>query len=62
MHFELALWERYQLHPDTWPSVQRETMILVFLGFTLQHAFVRRWFVPVAMWRAGYMLYRALVY
>ena len=58
-----------QPHPDTWPPVQRETTVSVFLGFTIQHAFVRRQFVPIlkesariAMWPAGYVLYSALVH
>ena len=34
----------YRTHPDTWPhvNVQHETMVSVFLGFTIQCAFVRR--------------------
>ena len=36
-------------HPDTWPPVQPEMIVLVFLGFTVQHAFVRRRFVPILM-------------
>ena len=34
-------------HPDTWPPVQQEMTVSVFLGFTVQHAFVRQWFVPI---------------
>ena len=30
-------------------NVQRETMVSMFLGFTVQHAFVRRQFVPLPM-------------
>ena len=40
--FELASWAP---HPDTWPPC--EMTVSVLLGFTLQRAFVRRWFVPV---------------
>ena len=39
----------YQPHPDIWPRVQLERMVSVFLGSTIQRAFVRRWFVPVLM-------------
>ena len=36
-------------HPDTctWPPVQCETTVSVFLGFTIQRAFTRRQFAPV---------------
>lgn len=51
----------YQPYPDTWPhvSVQRKMMMTVS-GFTIQCAFVRRWFVPIlmehciAMWHMKY--------
>ena len=43
-------WHRghaYRPHPDTWPPVQRGMMVSVFLGFTIQRAFVRWRFVPI---------------
>ena len=43
MRFELA----YQPHPNTWPPAQCEMIVSVFLGFTIQRAFVRRQFVPI---------------
>ena len=43
-------------------NVQPETTVSVFRGFTLQHAFVRQWFVLctcIATWHMGHMLYIA---
>ena len=41
-------------------NVQPETTVSVFRGFSLQHAFVRQWFVLctcIATWHMGHMLY-----
>ena len=37
----------YRPHPNTWPPVQCDITVSLSLGFTIQRAFVRRWFVPI---------------
>ena len=56
----------YRPRPDTWPPVQREMTVSVFLGFTMCICETMVCSYPqgstrIATWRAGYVLYRALV-